>query len=252
MNAIRAMLLLAAVASLVSCKKDDHDDDDSPPMVAPGGPESFAPTGSSPPVIVTFNIAFAENVDLGVMEAFASKIETANESLWNVTEGQIRIGKIRVTDNAHPGSKSGDYNDLNLTANDIVVWDPGAFNGPGIAFVLVSSDSGRYGRFMGVPSTVANTTLLHELGHFLFQLTWAPAPVLIDEYEKPPTDSACLMELAYSPLRFCFTDNHLSQPGQPHSCWTQILADYPAFSYANTNVAPSPPPAPITEFTDNQ
>ena len=183
------------------------------------------------------------------MQALAAKIETANQGLWNVTEGQIRIGRIRITDNAHPGSESMDYNSLNLSAEDIVVWSPTNFNGPGIAYVLVGA--GRFGRFMGIPSNVANTTLLHELGHFLFELTWSVAPVLIDEYDEDPDDNACLMELQYTPLRWCWTDNHLTQAGQPHSCWSQILMDYPDFMYANTNVALSTPPAPMVEYTDN-
>jgi hypothetical protein len=178
----------------------------------------------------------------------AAKFETVNDSLWNVTEGQIRIGKIRITDNAHPGSKSSGYAQLNLSAQDIVVWSPSNFDGPGISYVLVGA--GRFGRFMGIPSNVANTTLVHELGHFLFDLTWSVAPVLIDEYEDPPQDAACIMELTYSPLRWCSPPNHETQPGQPHSCWTQILIDYPAFTYSNQDTAPTPPPAIDFEYTD--
>jgi hypothetical protein len=88
------------------------------------------------------------------------------------------------------------------------------------------------------------------MGHFLFELSWSPAPVLIDEYVDPPTDAACMMELTYTPLRWCSTDNHQTQPGQPHSCWTQILIDYPDFSYQGQDTAPAPPPAPVVEFTD--
>jgi hypothetical protein len=248
MNAIRATLLLAAVAAAASCKKKDHGDDDNSPMIVPAGPESYAPKGSSPPVVVTFNIAFAENVSLGVMQALFTKIDTVNDSLWNATEGQVRIGHVRIKDNAHPGSKSMDYNSLDLSQDDIVVWIGTNFNGPGIAYTLVGD--GRFNRFMGVPSNIANTTFLHELGHFLFELTWPPAPVLVDEYDNPPNTEACIMELNYTPLRWCWTDNHLSQAGQPRSCWEQILIDYPAFAYANTNVAPAPPPAPTVEYTD--
>lgn len=247
MNAIRATLLLAAFAAAVSCKKKDHDDDDSP-LPSPPGPESYAPTGSTPPVVVTFNIAFAENVSLAAMQALFAKIETANVSLWNVTESQIRIGHVRLTDNAHPGSQSNDYNSLDLSQDDIVVWMGANFNGPGIAYTLVGD--GRFGRFMGVPSNIANTTFVHELGHFLFELTWPVAPVLIDEYDDPPNTEACIMELNYTPLRWCGSDNHLTQPGQPRSCWEQILIDYPDFSYAGTNTAPGPPPAPTVEYTD--
>ncbi len=248
MKAIRMALILAAVAAAISCKKKSDDDDDPPATVVPGGPESYAPTGANPPVVVTFNIVFAENVALAAMQALAAKFETANISLWDVTEGHIRIGRIRITDNAHPGSQSMDYNSLNLSAEDICVWSPANFNGPGIAFVLVGA--GRFGRFMGIPSNFANTTVLHELGHFLFQLTWSVAPVLIDEYNDPPNTEACMMELNYTPLRWCWTDNHLSQAGQPHSCWTQIRIDYPNFMYANTNVAPAPPPPIMVEYTD--
>ena len=249
MKALRVLgwVAVLAVATPISCGKNSHGDD-SPPTVVPGGPESFAPTGSNPPVVVTFNIVFAENVSLTAMQAIAAKFEAANNSLWNVTEGQIRIGRLRISDNAHPGSKSNEYSQLDLSGEDINVWSPGNFNGPGIAYVLVGE--GRFGRFMGIPSNVANNTLLHELGHFLFQLTWSVAPVLIDEYEDLPDDPACMMELTYTPLRWCSATNHLDQPGQPHSCWTQILADYPAFTYTNTDTMPTPPPVPDVDYTD--
>ena len=254
MKRLRTFGLLAAVAAaLTACNRSSGggsgSNGNNPPVVNPGGPESFAPKGSSPPVVVTFNIAFAENVPMPALQAMATKFETVNESLWSVTEGQIRIGRIRITDNAHPGSKSDSYNDLNLSAQDIVVWAPANFNGPGIAYVLVGA--GRYGRFMGIPSSIANTTLMHELGHFLFELSWAVAPVLVDEYAEKPDDLACMMELTYTPLQWCSPGNHESQPGQPHSCWTQILIDYPDFRYMNQNVASPPtPPAPIVEYTD--
>jgi hypothetical protein len=242
------MLAAVLIAGLISCNRRGGGDGKDGPSVNPAGPESYALRGATPPVVVTFNISFAENVPLSAMQALANKFEAANDSLWNVTEGQIRIGRLRISDNSHPGSQSDQYNSLNLTSHDIVVWSPGEFNGPGIAYVLVGS--GRFGRFMGIPSNVANTTLLHELGHFLFELSWSVAPVLIDEYDDAPDDPACLMELKYSPLRWCSTGNHLTQPGQPHSCWTQILSDYPDFRYLSLDVAPSPPVAPVVEFTD--
>jgi hypothetical protein len=252
MSAARAglVLLALAIAATPSCRRNSGGDDDDSSSVNPAAPESYAVKGSTPPIVVTLNIAFAENVSLATLQNFAAKIDTANQGMWNVTEGQIRIGRIRLSDNAHPGSNSNQYAQLNLSGNDIVVWAPGDFNGPGIAYVLVGS--GRYGRFMGVPSNIANTTILHEFGHFLFELTWSVAPVLVDEYEEDPTDTFCLMELAYGPpLRWCWTDNHQSQPGQPHSCWSQILIDYPDFDYAGLNLAPNVPPAVMVEYTDN-
>jgi len=250
MRALRAVGLVTAlaVAASISCKKGGNDDDDSSPTVQPGGPESYAPKGSTPPVSVTLKIVFAENVALSAMQAIAAKYEAANISLWNVTEGQIRISRLRISDNAHPGSNSNQYAQLNLSGEDVCVWSPGAFNGPGIAFVLVGE--GRFGRFMGVPTNIANNTLMHELGHMLFDLSWSVAPVLIDEYDDPPDDPACMMELTYSPLRWCSATNHLDQPGQPRSCWDQILIDYPAFTYTNTNTMPAPPPAPDIDYTD--
>jgi len=248
MNPLRAVLLFCAIALATSCDRHDDNDMGDPPSSLPGGPESYAPKGSTPPVVLTLNVAFAENVPLSDMEKFADKLEAANESLWQVTEGQIRIGRLRIRDNAHPGSKSADYNNLNLSGNDIVVWSPANFNGPGIAYVLVGA--GRFGRFMGVPDNILNTTFLHEFGHMIFQLTWTAGPVLIDEYDEEPDDSACLMELEYFPLRWCAQDNHLTQPGQPHSCWTQIQADYPDFTFTNTHTAAQPLAPPVLEFTD--
>lgn len=247
MSPRRAVLLACALALATSCNRHDGDDMGDPPLVTPGGPQSYAAKGSKPPVVLTLNVRFANNVPLKEMQDIATVLEMANDSLWSVTEGQIRIGRLRISDNAHPGSKSMDYNNLNLSGDDIVVWSPVDFNGPGIAYVLVGA--GRFGRFMGIPWNILNTTLLHEFGHMIFELTWTAGDVLIDEYAQEPDDSACLMELQYMPLRWCATDNHLTQPGQPHSCWTQILIDYPDFVFSNTHTAPPPAP-PVVEYTD--
>ncbi|HTF55932.1 MAG TPA: hypothetical protein VK661_01575 [Planctomycetota bacterium] len=234
-----------AVATTVSCKRHSGGGGS---IVAPAPEISYGPKGSSPPVVMTLNIGMTENVTLAAMEAMYAKVITVNQSLWNVTEGQIRIGKVRLRDNTHPGSKSNQYNSLDLSTVDILVWAPADFNGPGISYVIVPG--GRNGHFMGLPSNVVNTTFLHELGHFSFVLSWTPGPVLIDEYNTLPDDNACIMELTFSPLRWCWTDNHLTQSSQPHSCWTQILTDYPAFTYQNNNTFPTPPPDPEVEYTD--
>lgn len=244
-------VLAIAVAASLSCRKRGGHDDDDGVVQAPPPPEvSFAPAGSAPPVVVTLNIGIAENRPMADLTAVYQKFVTVNQSLWNVTEGQVRIGRVRIRDNSNPGTQSQDYNNQNFDDStvDVVVWQPGDFNGPGIAFVSIPQ--GRNGRFIGLQSNSANNTILHELGHFLFVLSWAPGPLLIDEYASSPDDTGCIMELSYIPLRWCYTDNHLSQSSQPHSCWTQIRTDYPAFSYANLNTTPFPPPDPEVEYTD--
>jgi len=249
----RALLFLAlaiAVTALPSCRKRGGGDGGGGLAQAPMPEISFAPAGSNPPVVVTLNIGLAENRPMADLTALYQKFVTVNQSLWNVTEGQVRIGRVRIRDNSHPGTNSQDYDNANFNDStvDVVAWQPGAFNGPGIAFVALPQ--GRNGRFMGIPTNVANNTLLHELGHFIFELSWAPGPLLVDEYALPPDDTGCIMELSYIPLRWCFTDNHLSQSTQPHSCWTQIRADYPAFSYSNVNTTLLPLPDPVVEYTD--
>ncbi|HEY3225842.1 MAG TPA: hypothetical protein VGK61_02460 [Planctomycetota bacterium] len=243
---ILAVVAALAVATTLSCKRHHGGGGDA--VVAPAVEISYAPKGSTPPVVMTLNIGMTENVALSAMQAMYAKVVTANQGLWNVTEGQVRIGRVRFMDNTHPGSKSNQYGSLDLSAVDILVWAPADFNGPGISYVIVPG--GRNGHFMGLPSNVANTTFLHELGHFTFVLSWPPGPVLIDEYNTLPEDNACLMELTFSPLRWCGTDNHLSQSSQPRSCWSQILLDNPAFTYSFTNTAPAPPPDPAVEYTD--
>jgi len=241
--------LAIAVAASLSCRKrGGHGDGDG--VVQAPAEISFAPAGSNPPVVVTLNIGISENRPMADLTALYQKFVTVNQSVWNVTEGQVRIGRVRIRDNTNPGTNSQDYDNANFSdaTVDIVAWQPADFNGPGISFVALPG--GRNGRFMGIPTDVANTTLLHELGHFLFVLSWAPGPLLIDEYTSSPDDNGCIMELDYIPLRWCHTDNHLNQSSQPHSCWTQIRLDYPAFSYANFNTTPLPPPDPDVEYTD--
>ncbi len=243
----RLGLALLAVVLLPACGKKKHHDSPAPPA-GPTVHESLAPAGTPPPILVAFNVGYSENASLAQLQALYAKFVTANQSLWNVTEGQVRIDRIRISDNKAPGSTSSQYASIDTSTVDVMVWPAASFNGPGSGYVAIPQ--GRNGRFMGLPDNFPNTTLVHELGHFTFVLSWAPGPLLVDEYASAPQDPACVMDLSYTPLRWCDSDNHLSQASQPTSCWQQIIADYPAFAHANTNVAPAPAPDPAVEYTD--
>lgn len=252
MNTAARALLLVLLAAAISCrKKKDHDD-------APPGPavyETIAPAGSAPPILFNLNVGFSENASLAQLQAIHAKFVTANQSLWNVTEGQVRINHLRIRDNAAPGSMSQQYASIDSSTLDVMVWPVANFNGPGAGYVVVvlgppPPQIGRAQRFMGLPENFPNTTLIHELGHFAFQLSWGVGPLLVDEYSSAPQDVGCAMDLSFTPLRWCAADNHQAQASQPTSCWQQILIDYPSFAYAGTNTAPSLPPDPTVEYTD--
>ncbi|MBI4566319.1 MAG: hypothetical protein HY716_16670 [Planctomycetes bacterium] len=246
--AARVFIFMVAAVLLLGfgpCRKKRKS---SGPLAASTCTESYAPVGSSPPVVITVQVGISEDVPMAQMQALYTRFVAANASLWNVTEGQVRIGHIRISDRAQPGTTSDAWEQLDLSGHDILVWPRSRWQGPGAGFVVVGA--GRCGRFMGIPLDIENETLVHEFGHFLFQLSWTAGPILVDEYETEPDDSACIQELTFIPLRWCWTDNHLTQESQPRSCWEQILIDYPGFTYSSLNVAAAPPPDPTVEYVD--
>ena len=103
---------------------------------------------------------------------------------------------------------------------------------------------------IGLPLTAGVNATTHESSHFLWSLSWSAGAGLIDEYASAPADSACVMELQWSPMRWCWQDNHLTQTSQPTSCWEQILTDYPNFTYSQSNTAAGAAPAPTVAYND--
>ncbi len=210
------------------------------------------PKNAAPPVGVTFHVAITENVSLSTMQQLYATFVAANNAVWRITEGQVRIHRIRFWDNISPGTQAFQFflnvNAIDTTNRDIIVfpqqtWNIGAAG-------AVNPTGGRKNRVMMVPTNVNTFVLLHEIGHFLFELSWGPGPLLIDEYTDGVQDSACVMESQGLPWRFCAGHNHVSQTSQPTSCWQQILADYPRLTYSGSDTAPDLPAAPIAEYNN--
>lgn len=208
------------------------------------------PLGATPPVGLTWHVGITENVSLSAMQNVYASFIAANNAIWNITEGQVRIDKIRMFDNVGPGVTVQTFMGMPFdTSNlDIVVWPAAMWDVP--AGGAVGEQGGRTGRTMIVPDNASTFVLTHEAGHLLFRLSWQVGTLLVDEYADGVQDPACVMESENLPQRFCSDPNHVNQQSQPHSCWRQILLDYPTFAHSGSDTAPNLPPPPTAEYND--
>jgi hypothetical protein len=247
----RVWTLACLAVAVTSCGDDDSREGPIIREIKVGIP--ILSRDTSAPAGLTWFCRFNNNVSMSSLTAFYAKMAALSSSLWSVSEGQVYIGRVIISDAVAPGAPASVEPVPSSTMRiDVLVyvdstWDIFPVGG----FVEIPS-SGRTGRIIGVPESVSATTLLHEAAHLVFQLTWSPGPLLVDEYADGIQDSACIMELAFGPpLRWCSAANHVSQTSQPTSCWAQILTDHPRLAYAGTNTASSPVPATAVDYADN-
>lgn len=258
-------------ALLASCKDDDPDEVGPLLEVVAASHATLGPTVPAdkiPPIGVTWEVGFTENVTLAAMQSmFNNNFIQLNQALWDVTEGQVYVFRVVFRDVVDPGSLSEDIQTRGRVGSlDWAIYPPANWNTPALGVVYFGpvGEAGRAGRIVALPDNAGALTFLHESGHFLFNLSWsAPnlVPALEDEYVYLPDDPACIME-ANSMTRLCSggalpSANHVDPqvdsggiPGQPRSCWEQILIDYPLFRYAGTNVASASPPTPQVVYND--
>ncbi|MHC5031517.1 MAG: hypothetical protein ACYTGU_11725 [Planctomycetota bacterium] len=208
------------------------------------------PLGAIPPVGLTWHVGITENVSRTAMQNLYATFVAANNAIWNITEGQVRIDKIRFFDNVGPGVTVQGFMAMpfNTSNLDIVVWPAAMWDVP--AGGAVGELGGRTGRTMIIPDRVSTFVLTHEAGHLLFRLSWPVGNLLVDEYADGVQDQACVMESENLPQRLCSDRNHTNQSSQPHACWRQILLDYPAFSQTGITPTPNLPPPPTAEYND--
>lgn len=208
------------------------------------------PAGAIPPVGLTWHVGITENVSRAAMQSLYATFVAANNAIWNITEGQVRVDKIRFFDNVGPGLTVQNFMMMPFpTTNlDVVVWPAAMWDVP--ASGAVGEQGGRTGRVMIVPDNVSTFVLTHEAGHLLFRLTWPAGTLLVDEYADGVQDPACVMESENLPQRLCSDRNHVNQSAQPYACWRQILLDYPTFAHSGSDSAPSLPPPPTAEYND--
>jgi hypothetical protein len=208
------------------------------------------PLGATPPVGLTWHVGITENVSRAAMQNLYASFVAANNAIWNITEGQVRIDKIRFFDNVGSGVTVQAFMMMPFPTGslDIVVWPAAMWDVP--AGGAVGEQGGRTGRLMIVPDNVSTFVLTHESGHLLFRLSWPVGSLLVDEYADGVQDPACIMESENLPQRLCSDRNHVNQSSQPYACWRQILLDYPAFSHSGSDTAPRLPPPPTAEYND--
>ncbi len=263
---MRWTVVLALTLSLAGCGSCDEGGDHAPKPSAPPAPppppppgggswttSPTVPTGSVPPIGVTWHIAITENVPLSQMQALYATFVSVNDTIWNISEGQVRVHKFRIWDNVAPGVTASQFMfgaPFDTSNYDVVAFPGASWNVPMGGAVTTQPGMGRNNRLMIIPTHVSTFVGTHEGGHFLWQLTWSVGALLVDEYNDGVQDAACVMESENTPYRWCSSGNHASQSSQPQSCWSQILADYPAFSHSGTNTAATPAPVPEVEYND--
>ena len=274
MSRIRLFLLLALAIGPLACESGDGaqaDDNDDPPAQGGGnggGPGPAPPPGSggtttaqpivpanaTPPVGVTWHVGFTENVPLSRMQSLYATFVAANNMLWNLSEGQVRIDRIRFFDNVAPGLSAqqfvSGFGFANTSNLDLLFWTTSGWDIPASGAVSEQPGQGRAGRLMIAPENVRTFVLAHEASHILFRLTWSPGGLLVDEYRDGVQDRACVMESENLPSRWCSDSNHASQTIQPYACWRQLLLDYRNLRHAGTDTAASLPAAPTAEYND--
>ncbi len=262
---MRRLLLLLVLAPL-ACSgggAPDGDDEQLPPGAPPAPPPPAAgsvtaqptvPSGTTPPLGVTWHVGITENVTRARMQSLYASFVAANNALWNISEGQVRIDRIRFYDAVAPGVAASQFlfgfGGGNTSNIDILVWPAAMWDVPAGGAVGEMPGQGRTERLMVVPENASTFVLMHEGSHFLFRLSWGVGNLLVDEYQDGVQDAACVMESENLPHRWCSDGNHAGQSSQPHACWRQILADYPSFRHAGRDTATGLPAAPIAEYND--
>lgn len=213
----------------------------------------------TPPIGLTLYIGMAENVTMAAMQGVYSQFASVNTTLWNMSEGQVYIYKMVISDGVAEGTtpaaweanKNNLFNSSNL---DIVVWPASSWNLGGAAGVVwwtsSSTSFGRFNRLMLIPDNASGQTRIHETSHQIWGMSWPGSFGLDDEYIDGIQDAACVMESNNSPVRWCSMSNHVNQSSQPHSCWTQILLDYPLLTHGGTDTATTNAWVPIATYTD--
>jgi hypothetical protein len=263
MKVDRAAMMIALAVLAPACRKSSSEP--RTPHVPPQAVlEPIVPRGSSPPVGLVWNIGFAENVAQAEMEDLYRRFLQLSQDLWTVTEGQVCLSKIRFFDAVAPGAAPSASDSLRVPNLDVVIyaaanWDVAPVTGQ-VVFFSPSGTLGRTDRRIDVPDDVGRLTLLHEGSHFVWHLTWSGnhlPPGLDDEYNYDPSDPACIMDLTFSPLRWCSggtlpAPNHVMKNGGQGatSCWEQIQKDYPAFAFNGSSRTSTPLPPLAVEYND--
>ena len=265
MTRLRPALLLFVLFVLPACGGDRDRARPRGPAVSPRmAGEPSVPAGTAPPISLVWNIGFAENVSLAAMEAQYAKFVQLSQDLWTLTEGQVCLGRVRFFDAALPGASPSSAETLRVPALDVLIyaeanWDIAPITGQ-VLFFSPAGTLGRTDRRIDVPDNAHRLTLAHEGSHFAWRLSWTGnnlPPGLDDEYAYAPHDAACVMDLTFTPLRWCSggsqpSANHVTKSGGQgaQSCWEQIRLDYPGFGYSGVNGTSSPLPALEVEYND--
>jgi len=262
---MKVQLLFLCLVLMVgsSCSrggKKRHNDDSAPstsdpkPPIDPPPPgevsgDAIVPRTAQTPFGLTWTIGFNQNVSMQELQAWYQRMLRMNQELWDISEGQVYVGKVIIKDNVNPSATANNTLGQPVTGElQMLVFVGSSWDEPG-ADGYVEFDENTGNRYIGLPEAPRELSVIHEASHMIFDLSWSSGPALWDEYQDGFQDDACIME-AIVGGRWCGADNHQPQSSQPTSCWGQILNDYPNFKYAGTNTANSAVPVMEVEYVD--
>lgn len=225
------------------------------PPATPGPPPTGAavvPQDAVLPFGLTWYIGYPDNVSRGELERWYGRMVALSNNLWNVSEGQIYLARVVISDAVAPGTTAnGLFQGSGPPAAatlDMLVYPGASWDVQAGGFVAYDG-VGRENRICALPADADDLPIVHEASHLMFRLSWAPGPLLWDEYEDGFQDADCIMETT-GMFRWCADDNHVAQASQPTSCWRQILADYPQFTFAGRHTAETQAPPLTVEYND--
>jgi hypothetical protein len=138
--------------------------------------------------------AYKDDADRKFLESWAERAKKASAFMWELTEGQLYIKQITVTDKGGPA-------DFTIVNQDQMKIRPGVYAEAG-------------GDTITAPGLILEYTFFHELMHF--------------KYAIPHCDSCrhCIMSSDPTATRICDDADHKAPPSD--SCWGKIRRHHKA------------------------
>ncbi|MBI2920726.1 MAG: hypothetical protein HYY18_06530 [Planctomycetes bacterium] len=134
--------------------------------------------------------AYRGDADAAFLESWGERTKEASQFMWELTEGQMYVAQITITDNGGPA-------DFTIVNKDLTKAKPGEY------YAITLSDT------IEAPGKILAYTFFHELIHFKYR-----RPEHCDNCHH------CIMSSDPTASRLCDDGDHKGPPGK--SCWGAI------------------------------